>query len=533
MSSPEPPPVRRRLDRLALSVVLLCTIVTLVAHFEWRTPEQMGALRPDNFWRGQYWRLLTTVLLHGGLVHLAVNSLSLYFLAAPVRAACGRGAMLLFLGAGAVAGLAASLLWESENYFRVGISGGVVSLLGLLIALEWAFSRSVRGFLRSRNTIVILFIVALNAGLAVYIERHYGASVRLDHAAHIGGLAFGLLAGLATYTRRGLRPLRGAIAFLLLAVLPIAYAAHPFRNPDYLVLQATIAEGAGDLGAAEDAYAQLWKIRPGHPIAAARLALRRDDPGYLEGLSAPVGREECYGRLDALLSLALSRATSAPERAQELLERTREIPLGPPQAWIAFAAEATARGAPSLAVRAQEIALTRLAETESWPVAAALLDPLLSRASQPGLEGEERRRHARTALGVAQRAAAGLGSGARLDRADHARLEERLRDAGLLLETLAATAPPAEDLLEGLSALWSRLADNSESDAIGAYRLRAARSLEEALGGGERVEALFRGAYLDGRDCGDGAVEAAARDWLLAHGVPLPHGELAGEERPG
>ncbi len=510
-------------------MILLCTAFTLATRFGWRTFEQMGALRPDLFWRGEYWRLVTSTLLHGGLFHLAVNALSVYFLAVPVRGACGGAATLLFLAGGAVAGFAASLLWDSGNYFRVGISGGVVGLLGLLIALEWALSRGVRGFLTSRNTLVILFFVALNAGVAVYVEKKHGASIRLDHAAHLGGFAFGLLAGLATYTRRGVRPARGTLAFALLALLPIGYAASPFRNPDYLLFRARIA---GDAEAEAEAYAQLWKLRPGHPLAAAKLAKARDDPSYLEGASVPLGREEGYAYLDALLTMALSRATSAPEEARALLERSREVALGPPQAWLVFAEAAGAAGAPGLAVRAQEIALTRLAETESWQVAAALLEPVLARASQrDGAEGE-RLPSTLAAIAMAQRAAAGLGSDAGLDDAAHLQLEERLREAGLLLDALAGTLEDAS-VYEALSALWSRLADNSGASAVAACRLRAARCLEAARGGGAGVEALFRGAYLDGREYGDGSVEAAAREWLTKRGLPLPEAELAGEEKPG
>jgi hypothetical protein len=129
----------------------------------------------------------------------------------------------------------------------MGISGGIAGLLGLLLAVEWAVTKSLFDFLKQRNTILIAVFLALSVPFAMLVE---GPSIRVDHTGHAGGFLCGLLAGLAHFTRKGIRRWRGIAVLLLLSVLPAAYASHPVLDPHYRIWRARRDYHAGDYAAA-------------------------------------------------------------------------------------------------------------------------------------------------------------------------------------------------------------------------------------------------------------------------------------------
>jgi rhomboid protease GluP len=137
-------------------------------------------------WHGQWWRLVTSMFLHGGLVHLLVNGWALYQLAGLFEIWLGWPALLLVYFISGIAGSLASALITSEP--SVGASGAIFGLLGALI-----------GFLlkhRERLTPQAKSLLMQLVGWAV-INVIFGFSVKgIDNAAHLGGCAAGFLCGL-------------------------------------------------------------------------------------------------------------------------------------------------------------------------------------------------------------------------------------------------------------------------------------------------------------------------------------------------
>jgi membrane associated rhomboid family serine protease len=60
---------------------------------------------PIGVAEGEWWRLATCMFLHGGIIHLALNMLTLWWIGAPIEQAIGRGRYLLVY---LVSGLAGS-----------------------------------------------------------------------------------------------------------------------------------------------------------------------------------------------------------------------------------------------------------------------------------------------------------------------------------------------------------------------------------------------------------------------------------------
>jgi rhomboid protease GluP len=135
-------------------------------------------------WRGQWWRLATSMFLHGGIVHLLLNGWALYQLAGLFEILLGSLPLLLVYFASGIAGSLASALITSDP--SVGASGAIFGLLGALIAF---LLRRHEHFPQARPLLMQL------VGWAV-INVIFGFSVpNIDNAAHLGGAAAGFLCG--------------------------------------------------------------------------------------------------------------------------------------------------------------------------------------------------------------------------------------------------------------------------------------------------------------------------------------------------
>jgi membrane associated rhomboid family serine protease len=154
---------------------------------------RLGALNaPAVIEDGQYWRLLTVMVLHAGIIHWAFNSYALFIFGPTLEALLGRVRFLaLYVGSGFAAS-AASLLF-SHTRLGVGASGAIFGLLGALVAFFYRRrDAGGRGMLQS-----LLLVLALNLFIGVRIAN-------VDNVAHIGGF----LAGLAAMALLELLPTR-------------------------------------------------------------------------------------------------------------------------------------------------------------------------------------------------------------------------------------------------------------------------------------------------------------------------------------
>ncbi|HZC98740.1 MAG TPA: rhomboid family intramembrane serine protease [Actinomycetes bacterium] len=169
---------------------------------------RLGALNgPAIAEDGQYWRLLTVMVLHAGVIHWAFNSYALYLFGPMLESLLGRVRFLaLYVGSG-LAGAGASLAF-SHTQLGVGASGAIFGLLGALVAFFYR-RRDVGGRAPLQSLLIILaFNVFIGARAA-----------NIDNFAHGGGF----LAGLAALALLDLAPGRrdrgaGALRYGALAL---------------------------------------------------------------------------------------------------------------------------------------------------------------------------------------------------------------------------------------------------------------------------------------------------------------------------
>jgi len=129
---------------------------------------------------GHWWRLITAGFLHGGLMHLLMNSWVLFDLGAQVEEIYGASRLIVIYFLATVFGFYASAWWSPA--LSMGASAGLFGLIGAMIALslKHPMGASFRG-LYIRWAIYGLLLGLLGPFFGLY----------LDNAAHVGGLIAG------------------------------------------------------------------------------------------------------------------------------------------------------------------------------------------------------------------------------------------------------------------------------------------------------------------------------------------------------
>lgn len=134
---------------------------------------------------GQPWRLLSCLFVHAGLSHLLLNMFSLWLLGLLVEDRVGPLRLLLVYLASGVGGGLASLWWHTDGINSVGASGAIFGLYGLLLVLLIGKKLVLDKSDRRAMLGLVLYLVFSNL--------LSGLTGNIDNAAHLGGLATGLL----------------------------------------------------------------------------------------------------------------------------------------------------------------------------------------------------------------------------------------------------------------------------------------------------------------------------------------------------
>ena len=134
---------------------------------------------------GQPWRLLTSLFVHGGATHLALNMFSLWLLGLMLEQRVGPGRLLAVYLASGVAASLATVWYHAGGINSTGASGAIFGLYGFMLAL-----------LLSKKIVLDKSDRRAMLGLVVYLVLSNlisGLAGNIDNIAHVGGLLMGLL----------------------------------------------------------------------------------------------------------------------------------------------------------------------------------------------------------------------------------------------------------------------------------------------------------------------------------------------------
>lgn len=141
--------------------------------------ERVGLVK-DVYRGGEYWRLFTAPMLHGGLIHFVMNALALLYLGKRLEVfARWPHVPMVFLFSALVGGEASARMLDASS---VGASGGLMGWLGFLLVFETLHSALVPSSAKRRLVGGVLITALI--GLVGYRF--------IDNAAHFGGLLAGM-----------------------------------------------------------------------------------------------------------------------------------------------------------------------------------------------------------------------------------------------------------------------------------------------------------------------------------------------------
>jgi rhomboid protease GluP len=133
---------------------------------------------------GQWWRLITAGFLHGGFIHIAMNSYALWILVTEVEQFYGTSRFIVAYVVSTFIGFLCSLLFSPA--FSLGASAAAFGLIGIMLAMGIRHrSDPLVQLVRAQYTQWVIFSLVLSLMPGV------------DLAAHIGGFIGGFLVGVA------------------------------------------------------------------------------------------------------------------------------------------------------------------------------------------------------------------------------------------------------------------------------------------------------------------------------------------------
>jgi membrane associated rhomboid family serine protease len=164
--------------------------MALIVYAAQQLPDAVGARflwdEPTRVWDGELWRLLTTVLPHGGFLHLLFNCYALAILGTITERALGSNRFIGLIVLLALGASATQFLVHPNP--AVGLSGVVYGLFGFLFAL-----RLYKDYARAimNDSVMKQFI----GWFVLCWILTYAAGWRVANFAHLGGMVVGWLIG--------------------------------------------------------------------------------------------------------------------------------------------------------------------------------------------------------------------------------------------------------------------------------------------------------------------------------------------------
>jgi len=153
----------------------------------------------------EFWRLVTGPFLHDGIIHIAINMVSLYFVGSALEPAIGTRNFIVVYVTSLLAGSFGALLFQPA-YPSIGASGAIFGIFGALIVV--ARYRGIPFWQSGLGFVLVLNIV-------------FSLSVRgISIGAHLGGLIGGMIAGwlILEFDERRRMPAAAMAGCLLVAV---------------------------------------------------------------------------------------------------------------------------------------------------------------------------------------------------------------------------------------------------------------------------------------------------------------------------
>ncbi len=188
--------LHRRVDQPTATYLLMGINVVFWLFLEWAGGStdldvlvRYGAVqRSLVVGQGEYWRLMTSMFIHIGIGHLALNTFSLYIFGTRIEMYMKRWQYVAMYITSGVAGSVMSVIgngWIGRNPVSAGASGAIYGILGSVMVFSKLTRRSLDGV--NAHMIWIIFMVGI-----VYAAWN----PEIGGFAHVGGFLAGAIISL-------------------------------------------------------------------------------------------------------------------------------------------------------------------------------------------------------------------------------------------------------------------------------------------------------------------------------------------------
>jgi rhomboid protease GluP len=197
------------------TTVMILLINTALFAAQYFSPDitQAGESVPAAFMYGQWWRLVTAGFLHGGILHILMNSWVLFDLGAEVEMLYGTSRLIVFYFVSTVTGF-----WASSHigsHTSVGSSAGIFGLIGAMLAFGFTDRSSLGMQVKALYTRWVIYGLVLSFLPGVDIWAHVGGG--------LGGFIAGFLASTPRARLMWKEPLLRALAGVCIALTVVAF----------------------------------------------------------------------------------------------------------------------------------------------------------------------------------------------------------------------------------------------------------------------------------------------------------------------
>ncbi|OWK98593.1 rhomboid family intramembrane serine protease [Kaistella haifensis DSM 19056] len=208
------------MSSVLLIVIVVTAIISFIAFNNQNIFEKykfnVGAILRNK----EYIRLLSAGFLHGDLMHLLFNMMTLYFFGPIVNQAFGDfGFLMIYFGSILLGNLFSLYLYKNQSWYSaIGASGGVSGILFASIAMI-------------PDLPIYFFFIPIPIPGYIFGFLYFAYSVysmlnprqqdNIGHAAHLGGAFFGLIYAVALQPERAIEN----SLFLGIMSIPLIYMA--------------------------------------------------------------------------------------------------------------------------------------------------------------------------------------------------------------------------------------------------------------------------------------------------------------------
>jgi len=174
---------------------------------------------------GQWWRLVTSMFVHFGFIHLGLNMWCLWNLGRAAERLLGRFSYLFVYLASGIFGSIASVYWHPRAA-GAGASGAIFGLAGVLVSFVYLKKTPANLQINSK--------MLGSLGTFILYNLAFGALPSISNAAHVGGLVMGmaigaLLPSASAFESSRRHRLSIVVAITVIALIASAVAAKRLR----------------------------------------------------------------------------------------------------------------------------------------------------------------------------------------------------------------------------------------------------------------------------------------------------------------